>query len=296
MFVINRKSGSSDNLDLEGLLEKSLDGSSIHYEIYFLSGDNDSRNILDSIKRINPDMICAAGGDGTINLVASLIMNKPVALGIIPIGSANGLATELGIPKDPAEAVNLILNGSARPMDVVEINGDQISLHLSDVGFNARIVSEFEKEGKRGFAGYVKHFLRELARPRKSFKCEISIESRLYTHRSYMTVIANASRYRTGANLNPTGKIDDGIFEIVVFKPYHRWMWRSIFGAFTGTMHRQPNVETYECKSARISIKPPQELQVDGESQGITSQFTVGIRKHAVQIILPQSRSSVHPN
>lgn len=289
LFVINRKSGSSDNLDLEGILEKSLAGTSIPYEMYFLTGDNDSLNILEAMERFDPNMVCAAGGDGTINLVASLLMNKPVTLGIIPIGSANGLAAELGIPKDPGEAVNLILNGSARPMDVVEINDDQISLHLSDVGFNARIVSEFEKEGKRGFAGYVKHFFREVTRPQKSFKCEISIDSRLYSHRSYMTVIANASRYRTGANLNPTGRIDDGIFEIVVFKPYHRWMWRSLFGAFTGTMHKQPNVETYECKSASIIIKPPQELQVDGESLGITSQCKAGIHKHALQVILPST-------
>ncbi|HEX2394831.1 MAG TPA: diacylglycerol kinase family protein [Bacteroidales bacterium] len=287
LFVINRKSGSSDNTDIENTLAKGLESSLIRYEFHFLTGDDDSRHIKELIKSFKPDIVCAAGGDGTINLVASIIMNRPLTLGIIPIGSANGLAVELGIPENPEEAINLLLSGSARPMDVVQINADHICLHLSDVGINARIVSEFEKEGKRGFVGYFKHFFRELTRPQKSFKCEILINNRLYIHRSYMTVIANASKYRTGANLNPEGKIDDGIFEIVIFKPYHRWIWRSLFGAFTGTMHKQPNVETYECTAAQITIKPAQDLQVDGESLGITSFFKANIHKHALNIILP---------
>jgi YegS/Rv2252/BmrU family lipid kinase len=287
LFVINRKSGTSENAELEVMIQHSLESRSIAYERYYLTGVDDKVQIIELIDRFDPDIVCAAGGDGTVNLVASIIMNSSLTMGIIPIGSANGLAVELGISERPEDALNLIINSSARPIDVVQIDNGHISLHLSDVGFNARIVSEFEKEGKRGFKSYVKHFFKEVIKPQKSFRCEIVINNKVHIQRSFMTVIANASKYRTGANLNPTGKIDDGVFEVIVFKPYHRWKLRSLLGAFTGTMHKQPHVETFECESAEISIKPPQKLQVDGESLGITSHFKAEISKHALKIILP---------
>lgn len=289
LFIINPKSGSSDNTELQGIIAQSLEGHPVDYDTYYLSGDDDKMHIQELIRKYQPDIVCAAGGDGTVNLVASIIRNQPLTMGIIPIGSANGLAKELGISENPEEAIGLILSESPKPMDLVQINTDNFSLHLSDVGLNARIVSEFEKEGQRGFKGYVKHFLRELVKPKKSFKCEIQTDDRVFIHRSHMTVIANASKYRTGANLNPTGKMDDGLFEIVVFKSYRNWMWRSLIGAFTGTMHKQPHVETYVCKSATIKFKPPQDLQVDGESLGKVPHCTASIHKHALRIVVPSS-------
>jgi diacylglycerol kinase family enzyme len=213
-------------------------------------------------------------------------MGMPVKLGIIPMGSANGLASELGIPAKADDALQLILTGTAKPMDVVRINDDHISLHLSDVGINARIIKEFEKEGKRGLSGYARHFFRELFKPQESFRCIIRTGNNIFSHRAYMVLMANASSYRSGAVMNPRGKIDDGKFEIIVMKPYRRWVWRSIIGAFTGTLDRQPNIETYECESAVIRIIPGQELQVDGEILGKYTEVKASIYRHALNVIL----------
>lgn len=292
LYIINQKSGSSNNTDIQEIIQKSMNKNNIEYKIYTMSGTDDVPKIKDIIQLYKPQTIVAAGGDGTINMLASIIIGMPVKMGIIPTGSANGLAFELGIPENEMKALDYIVADNAAPMDVVQINEKHISLHLSDVGINARIVKEFEKEGKRGFWGYVKHFLKELLKPQKTFRCTIHINDKLYSHKAYMTIIANASSYRTGANINPTGKMDDGEFEIIVLKPHRKWFLRSLLGAFTGTMDKQPNTEHYHCTSAIIDISPKQELQIDGESIGKTSRIKASIYKHALNVITqPKERA-----
>jgi len=285
LYVINQNSGGASNDENEALIGKIMHENQIEYELFSLSGNDDHKNIMDLINEFKPETIVAVGGDGTVNFVASVIVGKSLKLGILPTGSANGLAFELGISEKVDEALQLIIAGIAKPMDMVIINEDHISLHLSDVGINARIVKEFEKGDSRGFKGYVKHFIKEMMKPQRSYKCFIKTDNGVFKHRAYMTVIANASKYRTGANINPNGKINDGLFEVVVIKPHQRWLWKSFIGAFTGKFDQQPHIETYNCTSAVINTFPLQELQVDGEGLGKTGEIRASIHKHALQVI-----------
>jgi diacylglycerol kinase family enzyme len=100
-----------------------------------------------------------------------------------------------------------------------------------------------------------------------------------------MTLVANANRYRTGANVNPSGKMDDGMFEVIVIRPHQKWIWHGFVGAFTGTFHKKPNVKVHPCTSVIIKVTPPQELQVDGELLGRTSEIRAKIEKHALNVI-----------
>lgn len=285
LVVINKNSGTESNDETEGIIERTMAEHQTVFELFYLSGSDDRKKIKERISRFKPKIVVAAGGDGTINFVASIIMGMPLKLGILPSGSANGLAYELGISEKIQEALQLIFTGIAKPMDVVIINKDRISLHLSDIGINARIVKEFEKEDSRGFKGYIKHFFKEILKPQKSFTCVIKTDHGVFKHRAHMTLIANASKYRTGANINPTGEIDDGLFEIVVIKPHQRWLWKSFVGAFTGKFDQQPHIETYPCTTAVINTFPMQELQVDGESLGKTGEVKVRIQKHGLNVI-----------
>lgn len=224
LFAVNIKSGASENEGVEESIRDEMTRNNIVFEIFLLSGDNLADRLADHIRKYKPGIVVAAGGDGTINLVASVILNQNIKLGIIPIGSANGLASELGIPNRIKDALQLILNGNPRPFDVIRINEQNISLHLSDVGINARIIKEFEKEGKRGLKAYFKHFVIELVKPQPAFLCTIVANGRTFTHRAYMTLIANCNKYGTGAVINPSGKWDDGEFELIVIRPHKNWI------------------------------------------------------------------------
>lgn len=285
LYVFNPKSGSSDSNDFDTIVSRVMTETGNFHEIFLLTGEGDKPAIKQYIDDYNPDVIVAAGGDGTINLVASVIVGIPLKLGIIPLGSANGLAYELGIPGNIEDATRLVVEGQALPMDVVRINDEHISLHLSDVGINARIIKKFEQEGKRGLMSYFKQFIKILSKPQKKFKCTINTDHVVFKYRSYMTLVANANRYRTGANVNPNGKIDDGKFEIIVIRPHRRWILHGFIGAFTGTFHKKPNVEIHTCTTAIIKVTPPQELQIDGELMGPTSEIRAVSEKHALNVI-----------
>lgn len=289
LHVINKKSGKNTDNNIDEVSQKLENLGNADNLIYSLSGEDDDAMIRKIIDEFKPDIVTAAGGDGTINFVASVIAGMPVKLGIIPLGSANGLAYDLDIPENFEEAARLITEETARPVDIVHIN-DKISIHLSDIGMNARIVKEFEEGGKRGFLSYAKHFMKEIMGKQKSFRCTISIDKMVYRHRSLMTLIANASKYRTGANMNPGGRIDDGKFEIIVMKAQPKWFWKSLAGAFTGTLHQKQNVEIYECSSAVIDVYPPEELQVDGEHLGKHTTIRASIHKHGLNVILPPEK------
>jgi diacylglycerol kinase (ATP) len=246
LYALNVKSGSSENADVEKNISGIMMKSDHLFDIFHLNGEDLSIRLKERIDRWKPDIVVAAGGDGTINLVASLLSGTQSKLGIIPLGSANGLASELGIPNRLEDAVQLILAGKTRPLDLIQINDGHISLHLSDVGINARIIKEFEKEGKRGIMAYFKHFIKELLKPQPSFVCTTVADGTKYTQRAYMTLIANCNRYGSGAVINPSGKWDDGLFEVIVIRPHKHWIWRSFIGAFTGTFHLQPHIEVYQ--------------------------------------------------
>lgn len=291
LFIINLKSGSSDNETVEQTLHHVVagfidTGNKISYEVIELTDEITSEFIKERINTFKPNTIAAGGGDGTINFVASIIAGMDVRLGIIPLGSANGLASELGIPTKIDEAVKLVITGKSLPMDIVRINDDHISLHLSDLGINARIIKEFEKEGKRGLSAYFKQFLKELVKPQKSFKCTVSLNGESISHHAYMTLIANSNKYGTGANINPSGQKDDGVFEVILIRPYRRWIWRSFIGAFTGTFHKKPHVEVYPCEEATITVTPAQELQIDGENLGKHNKVHAKIEKHALKVVM----------
>ncbi|NJK95259.1 MAG: diacylglycerol kinase family lipid kinase [Bacteroidales bacterium] len=286
VYFINPNSGSNRNTPPETLIRNQMSRTEITYSIKEISHDFKAENIQKIVKETKAKTVVAAGGDGTVNMVASAIINLPVKLGILPLGSANGLAYELGIPLTIENALDTILGSKTQLLDAIRINEDKFSFHLCDLGMNARVIKGFEEEGKRGFLAYFKHFRHVLKSP-KSFRCTIETGGSVFTHRSLMTVIANAGGYRTGAVINPQGFINDGRFEIVILKPHKNWFFRNAIAAFTGNFHNQPNIETYDCTSAKISVEPQQELQIDGELQGKKKEVKAVIIKHALEVLIP---------
>ncbi|HEX3007097.1 MAG TPA: diacylglycerol kinase family protein [Bacteroidales bacterium] len=286
IFFINPNSGGDTKTDPAEMIRSAMLANNVPFEIVEISEALDADKIRKRVKKSKAQVAVAGGGDGTVNLIASSVIGIDVKLGILPLGSANGLAYELGIPSKLEDAIEVLFTGKPTPMDAVKINDKYISLHLSDVGMNARVVKGFEEEGKRGFFAYFKHFVRVVKTPR-TFKCYIETPGKTYIHKSLMTVIANSGSYRSGAVINPTGKKDDGRFEVIVLKPGRHWIVKNTIAAFTGNFHNQPNVVTYECTSVKITVRPAQELQVDGELLGKKEEVNAHIIKHALHIIVP---------
>jgi len=169
--------------------------------------------------------------------------------------------------EDFEEALIKNLETDSRPIDVIKINDSHYCLHLADIGMNARIVKRFEKEGSRGMAGYGKQLFRELFEGKTFFSFYIEMPGlRRRKMKAEMVVIANAKAFGTGAVINPTGRMNDGKFEVIVIRPYPWWfVLIFIWAVFSGTLHRMKYVRIFSASEARITLTENQAFQVDGE-------------------------------
>ncbi|HEY8401600.1 MAG TPA: acylglycerol kinase family protein, partial [Cytophagaceae bacterium] len=156
LFVINPISGGTSKETLEESIYDFCQSHSINPNIYFTTGitEKDKENLLSIQQQYQPDAIIAVGGDGTINLVAGQLVNTPTPIGILPAGSANGLAKDLDIPENIEEALQVIYRFNIKKIDTLKIN-DINCFHLSDFGFNARVCHRFADSLWRGKLSYV---------------------------------------------------------------------------------------------------------------------------------------------
>ncbi len=286
LFVINPASGAGQKDDFESIISAYSQKEGFDYQIYKTTGNEDKKEIKRYIKSFEPDLVIASGGDGTINLVASELVGSQIKLGLIPSGSANGLAYNLGVPSLFEEALRVNFSGNYIPFDVIRINKTHYCFHLSDVGINARIVKRFEQEGDKGFAGYGKQLFKELFTSRTSFGCLVETDGKARKIKAEMVTVANAHSYGTGVKINPTGNYRDGRFEIVIIKPYPWWfVFTFIYAGFTGKLHKMQYVKVFTASKAKIQFKEKQDFQIDGEVMPPLKKIKLEIIPSALQIV-----------
>lgn len=288
LLIINKNSGTGNKPDVPDIVASHTEMAGRSFKTYTISGDNDSAQINQEIKSYKPSLVVASGGDGTVNLVGQLLIGKKIRMGIIPTGSANGMAYELGIPTDVIKAVDLLFTGKPIKIDAVKINNSSTSFHLCDIGLNARIVKSFEEEGGRGMMGYAKHLFKEIFSPEISFTMNFNTPSKNIKTKAIMAVIANSTSYGTGAKINPTGNLSDGKFELVILKPHPPWfVFKMLVTMFRGTLHLQRYIKVYPLEEVKISLSEPHELQVDGEVLGLHKLVEAQIIPKALEVIVP---------
>ncbi len=291
LFVVNPKSGNTDKSELENDINKKCKTFNREYTIFYTTGRNDSEKIRKKISVSNPKTVVACGGDGTINLIAKVLIDHNIQanLGIIPLGSANGLANELGIVEDIERSLVVLMRAKPQLIDVLVINDDHISLHLSDVGFNANMIQDFEESGERGKLAYARSFFNALMEKEHS-DYTIEINNKKFDVTAEMIVFANASSYGTGAIINPESSMSDGRFEVIVFKPIPLSELPSLtFESFIGDINNSSFVGIYKTQSVKIYCHRKELLQIDGELIGEVNEIKVEIKKGAINLIAPKS-------
>ena len=162
LFIVNPISGNNNKGALVNAIARTSLTKRFNYSVIYTTGLNDEKRILYYINLIRPAKVIVCGGDGTFNMVARLLIETKIPLGIIPVGSANGLATEIRIPDDINDALDVCLSGKEIEIDAIKLNDSYYAFHISDLGFNARMITEFEKIGERGMMAYAKAFFLSL--------------------------------------------------------------------------------------------------------------------------------------
>lgn len=290
LLLYNPKSGTGRP---EGFKEQLLNAISERgdlKEVFVLEGSDAERKLKTSVQGAKPDLLIAAGGDGTVTLAAKALMEyEDCALGILPLGSANGLAYELGIPEDWRAAVDVCLNGKTERIDVVVFNEAHYCLHIADFGMNARIVRRFEQEKMRGMIGYFRQFIREIFAS-KPERYAVEANGKTVRRKAHMVAFANATKYGTGAVINPGGSIKDGLVEICMIKRYPWWgVFAITWDFFRGSLRSSRFVKFISCKEARVVNYSGQPLQIDGEVFGEFGEVTLKVLHQALPVRIAQN-------
>lgn len=285
LFVVNPIAGGKEKKDWETAIREFFKESDYAFQFYLQNGKSDKPSIQQYIDSFKPDTVVAIGGDGTVKMVAELVKETTIRLGIIPAGSANGLAKELGIPANINDAIEIILNGECRKMDAIKINEEELCFHLGDVGLNALLVKYFESTKTRGLWGYGQSLFRMLWNKRK-MRVSIKTDEGEVKRKAYMIVLANAEKYGTGAVINPNGDVSDGKFEVVVIRKIHLF---EIFKAVTARKSFHPKrIEVFRTKSVALRFQQKAPFQVDGEYLGKIAVLNARILPGVVNVMMPR--------
>ena len=281
LFIVNPGSGG-DEINFS-------DEISIHFRdlphqltIFELPSDCSLDEIKKLIDKKKPDRVIAVGGDGTIKLVAECLLQTPVPMGIIPAGSANGMAKELGIPLALADALDTVVNGIPKKIHATIVN-EELCIHLSDIGFNAYLVKKFDALEHRGMWGYTKAAWHALWNHHK-MEVEFKIGNETIRSAAAMVVIANATMYGTGVKINPEGTLDDDVFEVVLVKKYS--VMEILKLKFTNLALNPKNIELFQATNLTIKTKHRAHFQVDGEYLGKVNKIEARIIPKAISVIV----------
>lgn len=252
-------------------------------------------------------LVCAWGGDGTANEIASVLAFSSVPLGLVPNGSGNGLARELGVSLNPSTALRQALTGTDRLLDVGEIGG-RLFFNVAGIGFDAHVARLFNESGRRrGFLAYIKTSLVELFRYHAQ-RYAIALPAGLLAsgetlqRDALMVVIANTAQYGNGARIAPQAKPDDGQLDLVVVAAQSAlanvWQSRRMFD---GSLSRAPHVMMRTIDGAEIALLAPSRngaspkaaangligFHVDGEPVEAAGPLRVRVHPRALRMRVP---------
>lgn len=280
LFVVNPGSGSK-KVNYQSEIKNFFSTRNEEIEIFELPKKCNVNTLKEKVLGAKADRVIAVGGDGTLKLVAECVLKTNIPIGIIPAGSANGMAKELEIPLDVKEALEKVVNAKPKKIHAISIN-NELCIHLSDIGFNAYLVKKFDELPERGMWTYAKAAWHAFWNHRK-MSVEFSIDGKRIKQKAAMVAIANASSYGTGFKINPDGKLDDELFEIIVVKDY---AVMEILKIWVSKLPWNPKkIESFQTSALKINTKHKVHFQVDGEYLGKVNNIEATIIPAAINIL-----------
>lgn len=291
LLVVNPISGNSEKSTIITAVKEEAKNRNLSFKLYETSGKKDKESIDSIIKDIKPSRILVAGGDGTISLVAQCILGTEICLGIIPAGSANGIAVNFDMPQTLPEQIEIAFSDCSMKLDALFINGE-ICLHIADLGINAELIKNYENSGIRGKLGYFLQSIPTLFNSDSPFHFKVETEEEIFEETGILLAIANANKFGTGATINPNGKMNDGKFEILIFKSLD---FIEIFKTINDQSQMSPDfVRVISTAKAKITSTKKIPFQIDGEFLGEIDEAIATIEKESLLVALPEMFCKLH--
>jgi diacylglycerol kinase (ATP) len=292
--IVNPLSGAGANRDVAqrrvALLRVSFAAADISGSAHVTERPGHARELALSAVDAGASVVIAWGGDGTINEIGAVLSGTPLSLGVVPAGSGNGFASELGIPWRPDAAIQTALHGRDHLIDAGELNG-RLFFNIAGIGFDAVIAEQFNARGlgQRGLIPYVRIGIRETFRYRAA-RYRVCLDGEELVKDALLIAFANGREYGNRITLAPHARMDDGKLEAVVVqdRPALSRLWSGRHLAL-GTAHRASGIVLRSITSAIIETDGELLYHVDGEIGRGAGTAVVRIRPRALRVRVPDT-------
>jgi diacylglycerol kinase (ATP) len=284
LFIINPKSGVKSRHDLPTLIGKTINQELFDSEVALTAYPGHAMELTARAVRDDFDAVVVAGGDGSVNEVASVLINTRLFLGIIPNGSGNGLARSLEIPLNLRESLKMINRYNSRVIDTFEING-LFGCNLAGVGFDALVAHQFAGARKRGFLSYLTIILKQYYgyKPQtyRLKNDDISIQTR-----ALLISVANSNQFGSGAVIAPQASPDDGIIDVCILKKIPLMLSPFLGMALLGRWIDKTSFIQY-IRTQQITIEADHDmlLHIDGDPVSCPGSLNISVNPLSLKVI-----------
>ncbi|MBL0357673.1 MAG: diacylglycerol kinase [Chitinophagaceae bacterium] len=297
IYFINPVSGTKGKEKLLRLIKGKTSGQNIPFEIIPTNAQGDYFFLKEKIEQENITDIVICGGDGTVSQVAGTLIDEPVNIGIIPMGSGNGLALAAKIPTNPARALDLIFTGKASYIDSFFIN-TTFSCMLCGLGFDAQVAHDFALESKRGLMTYIKQTINNFF-VSKPYSFDIVNKGKSFNTSAYFISIANSNQFGNQFTIAPQASLNDGLLDVVIVKKMSKFrLLLAILKQVRNGQIEEYNELTVQHRDV-LYFQTPRliihnlegaPLHIDGDPAETAKKFSIQVIPQAFKLIQPQKK------
>ena len=255
-----------------------------YIEVVTTRAPGDASNIVTS--RFDEfDIFVAVGGDGTVNEVGKELIDTDKILAIVPAGSGNGLARELGMNMDCRVALIQIAEHNLSAIDTISI-GCNPCLNVAGLGFEAEVAHHFKTQKKRGFSSYANSVVKLLS-SHKPLEILMEVNGETVSRKVFSISFSNSRQFGNNAYNSPLAGFNDGIIDVSVIKPFPIVLAPELtIRLFNKTLHRSWFYEVIKTENIRILNSGNMRWHIDGEPVCIDGPLDITIRKKSLKVLM----------
>jgi diacylglycerol kinase (ATP) len=238
------------------------------------------------------DLVVAAGGDGTVGIIAEQLLGKTTALGILPLGSVMNIGRSLGIPRELDAAADVIAGGVVRPIDVGEARGKPF-FEAASVGMNAAMFREAQRFEDGDLTSVVRTIW--VALRFRPARMSIELDDRRIRTRALMVTVSNGPYTGAGMTVAPEARLDDGKFDVRLFRRFSKFrLIRHLVSIAFGRYRYAPEVDTFRSAVVRIDSASPLPARADSRDLG-TTPVELKVRPLALRVVVAAAPGPSRP-
>jgi YegS/Rv2252/BmrU family lipid kinase len=285
LFIINPISGGKSKRKIESLLKSDWSDDEVEQIISYSEFPKHASELAkDKLSEV--DLIIGVGGDGTINEIAQVLRSTNTPLGIIPMGSGNGLARHLKISLNPQKALKGLKEAKLSKVDTATLNG-HFFVSIAGVGFDSIVAAEFSKSKGRGFIRYAQISIQKFF-SYKEQDYALVIDGKSLERRAFMIVFANSNQFGYNTILAPNADCRDSYLDVcIVKKPKLFEIPKLLFQLWTGKADRSKHIETIRARTISLVQTENKYANIDGESVKVGQAIEVELKQGDLDILTP---------